>query len=49
MCKRVGANIEEVIYGIGKDKRIGPYYLHGGIGYGSSCFPKDTKAEVISG
>ena len=46
ICKNVGANIEEVAYGIGQDKRIGHHFLKAGIGYGGSCFPKDTKALV---
>ncbi|WP_413303492.1 UDP-glucose/GDP-mannose dehydrogenase family protein [Bacillus sp. 1P10SD] len=46
ICEKVGANIEEVAYGIGQDKRIGPNFLKAGIGFGGSCFPKDTKALV---
>jgi len=44
LCEIVGADIEEVSLGIGLDPRIGANYLRAGIGYGGSCFPKDTKA-----
>jgi UDPglucose 6-dehydrogenase len=46
ICEKVGANIDEVAHGIGSDKRIGQSFLHAGIGFGGSCFPKDTKALV---
>jgi UDPglucose 6-dehydrogenase len=45
-CEAVGADIEEVIKGVGLDKRIGSEFLAAGIGYGGSCFPKDVKALV---
>ncbi len=44
LCEEVGADITDVAYGIGLDDRIGPKFLRAGIGYGGSCFPKDTKA-----
>ena len=44
LCEAIGANVEEVAKGMGFDERIGKRSLHAGIGYGGSCFPKDTKA-----
>lgn len=44
LCELVGADIEDVTEGMGYDPRIGNKYLKPGIGYGGSCFPKDTKA-----
>ena len=44
LCEAIGANVEEVAKGMGFDERIGKRFLHAGIGYGGSCFPKDTKA-----
>jgi UDPglucose 6-dehydrogenase len=44
VCERVEADIEQVVQGIGSDSRIGKRFLHPGIGYGGSCFPKDISA-----
>lgn len=44
LCGAVGADVKDVVKGMGKDKRIGEAFLQPGIGYGGSCFPKDVKA-----
>lgn len=44
LCEIVGADIQDVAKGMGYDGRIGDKFLNAGIGYGGSCFPKDTKA-----
>ena len=44
LCEIVGADIQDVTRGMGFDARIGDRFLNAGIGYGGSCFPKDTKA-----
>ncbi|PIQ90659.1 MAG: UDP-glucose 6-dehydrogenase [Candidatus Omnitrophica bacterium CG11_big_fil_rev_8_21_14_0_20_41_12] len=46
ICDRVGANVKEVAQGMGLDNRIGRHFLHAGIGYGGSCFPKDLDAFI---
>jgi UDPglucose 6-dehydrogenase len=44
VCEEVGADVTEVARGMGLDKRIGPSFLRAGVGFGGSCFPKDTQA-----
>ena len=44
VSEEVGADVTEVARGMGLDKRIGPAFLQAGLGFGGSCFPKDTTA-----
>lgn len=44
LCELVGASIDDVAEGMRYDARIGARFLNAGVGYGGSCFPKDTKA-----
>lgn len=46
LCEKTGADVEEVMDGIGYDRRIGRAFLNAGVGYGGSCFPKDVKALI---
>jgi len=48
LTEKTGANIRDVARGVGLDDRIGPRFLHAGIGYGGSCFPKDVKALLAT-
>jgi UDPglucose 6-dehydrogenase len=49
ICELTGADITEVAHGVGLDDRIGPSFLHAGVGYGGSCFPKDVDAFIRMG
>lgn len=48
ICEAVEADVDQVAHGIGLDRRIGSHFLNAGIGFGGSCFPKDTSALVHS-
>jgi UDPglucose 6-dehydrogenase len=50
VCDEVGADVAEVARGMGLDRRIGPSFLRAGLGFGGSCFPKDTQAlKMLAG
>ena len=50
VCDEVGADVTEVARGMGLDPRIGSRFLNAGLGFGGSCFPKDTQAlKVLAG
>ena len=46
ICKKLDIDTYEVMSAVGKDFRIGPYFLNAGAGFGGSCFPKDVKALI---
>ena len=48
LAERVGADVRQVAHGIGLDSRIGPRFLQAGIGWGGSCFGKDTAALIAT-
>jgi UDPglucose 6-dehydrogenase len=50
VCDEVGADVTEVARGMGLDPRIGDRFLNAGLGFGGSCFPKDTQAlKILAG
>ena len=49
LCEAVGADVREVVLGMGYDRRIGFEFLKPGPGWGGSCFPKDTQALIRIG
>jgi UDPglucose 6-dehydrogenase len=50
VCDETGADVTEVARGMGMDDRIGPKFLNAGLGFGGSCFPKDTQAlKMLAG
>jgi UDPglucose 6-dehydrogenase len=46
ICELAGADVSQVMKGMGLDARIGPAFLSAGLGYGGSCFPKDTESLI---
>ncbi len=48
ICERWGADVKEVARGMGIDKRIGPYFLNAGIGYGGSCFTGEQTTFIVN-
>jgi UDPglucose 6-dehydrogenase len=49
LCDAAGADIVSVKRGISRDRRIGPFFLNAGCGYGGSCFPKDVRSLASTG
>ncbi len=50
LCEKIpGADVDAITKAIGADKRISPYYFQGGLSFGGTCFPRDTRAYVTLG
>src|SRR5206468_248959 len=47
ICERIpGTDVDTITRAIGADKRISPYYFRGGLSFGGTCFPRDTRAFI---
>lgn len=49
LCQKTGADVSQVLAGVGLDKRVGRVFMRPGVGYGGSCLPKDVVALVKTG
>lgn len=50
LCEKIpGADVDAITKAIGADRRISPYYFQGGLSFGGTCFPRDTKAYITMG
>jgi UDPglucose 6-dehydrogenase len=48
LCERIpGAHVDAITRALGVDRRIGPHYLQGGLAFGGTCFPRDTRAYIV--